>query len=305
MFSIKEILRIALVSAFALTSPFVSAQVNEMEQDMFESMKTEDKAAIVAVHLGATDTEAKNTIAKFNDRLRKSFPEYDFMQAWTSRSLISNWETSSNERYLTPDELLVQLEKDGYTHVLIQSSNITNNIEMQYLRYVVENAKPRFKQIRLGEPLLSDLEDYENVIKATSFEGRNKEANILVCNDSGNELNAQYTMLDYTLREKGKTDWFVSTIEGYPSFDSTLAMLKAQKQKKVNLIPFLFTAGTNAKNDISETFAKKLQNAGYKVNTTMKALGDIDAIVDMFIEHAKHAALYRKFNAKEIKMQAR
>lgn len=305
MISIRKILRIVLLFVFTLTSPSVCAQVNEMEQDMFESMKTEDKAAIVAVHLGATDTEEKNTIAKFNDRLHKSFPECDFMQAWTSRSIISNWETSSDESFLTPDELLVKLEKDGYTHVLIQSSNITNNIEMLYLRYVVENAKPRFKQIRLGEPLLSDLEDYENVIKATSFEGRNKEANILVCNDSGNDLNAQYTMLDYTLREKGKTDWFVSTIEGYPSFDSTLAMLKAQKQKKVNLIPFLFTTGTNVKHDISELFAKKLQKAGYKVNTTTKSLGEIDAIIDMFIDHAKHAALYRKFNAKEIKMQAR
>lgn len=305
MISIRKILRIVLLFVFTLTSPSVCAQVNEMEQDMFESMKTEDKAAIVAVHLGATDTEEKNTIARFNDRLHKSFPECDFMQAWTSRSIISNWETSRDESFLTPDELLVKLEKDGYTHVLIQSSNITNNIEMLYLRYVVENAKPRFKQIRLGEPLLSDLEDYENVIKATSFEGRNKEANILVCNDSGNDLNAQYTMLDYTLREKGKTDWFVSTIEGYPSFDSTLAMLKAQKQKKVNLIPFLFTTGTNVKNDISELFAKKLQKAGYKVNTTTKSLGEIDAIIDMFIDHAKHAALYRKFNAKEIKMQAR
>lgn len=302
--TIFKLLSTAVIFAFSLCSPVAFAQVNEMEQDMFESMKNGDKAAVIAVHFGATEPAALSTIDRFNNRIRQSFPDCDFMEAWTSRELIKQME-NNGKHILTPDELLIQLEKNGYTHVLIQSSNIINGIEMQYLRYVVENAKSRFKHIRLGEPLLSDLEDYENVIKAASTEYRNKEANILVCHGSSNEPNAQYTMLDYALHDNGKTNWFVSTIEGYPSFDSTVSMLKAQKQKKVNLIPFLFTAGSHDNKDIAEDFAKKLQKAGYKVSKTMKSLGEIDAIVDIFIEHAKHAALFRKFNAKEIKMQSR
>ncbi len=54
------------------------AQETEMEQDMFETMREGDKAAIVAVHIGASDAQGRESIDRFNARLRKAYSDYTF-----------------------------------------------------------------------------------------------------------------------------------------------------------------------------------------------------------------------------------
>ena len=53
---------------------------------------------------------------------------------------------------LNPIEALEKLKTDGYTHVLIQSTNIIEGIEMESLRKDVATMKSSFKEIRIGNP---------------------------------------------------------------------------------------------------------------------------------------------------------
>ena len=144
------------------------AQETEMEQDLFETMREGDKAAIVAVHQGAEDAQSRLSIDRFNTRLRKAYPNYTFYEAWTSRRLIQKMSVNGVSYVPTPDELFNQLHKEGYTHVLIQSSNIVNGADMQFLRHTVEAIQPRFKHMRLGEPLLTDETDYAGSLTSNS-----------------------------------------------------------------------------------------------------------------------------------------
>lgn len=282
------------------------AQETELEQDLFETMHEGDKAAIVAVHVGADDLVARERIDRFNERFRHLYPEYTFREAWTSRSLIRQMSSNGVSYIPTPDELFSQLKKDGYTHILIQSSNIVNCAEMQFLRYAVETAKSQFKQIRLGEPLLNDEADYEEVAKATAAAyGNEKEANVLMCSSRVGTENAQYAMLDYTLRDNNFKGWFVGIAGGYPSIDSILKQLKTQKVKKVHLIPFLFAASNQTTTDMIREWTQHLQRAGYKVTAEMHCLGDVDAIMDIFERHIKHAEKYHRYSAKELKLITR
>lgn len=271
------------------------AQTTEMEHDMFETMREDDKAIIVAVHAAVNDTEGQKAIERFNTQMRLAYPAYDFREACTSKGAM--------QQAPTPDELFTQLQKDGYTHVLVQSSCITNDIDMQYLRQTVEAAKGKFKHIRLGEPLLSERLDYEEVVKvAMSAFNHPKEVNVIVCNGTEGVADAQYTMLDYTLRNKDTQGWFVATINGIPSLDALIKQIKQLKAKKVHLIPFALIESAKVSQELRGEWTKLLQQAGFKVTTDLRNMGDMDAIIEIFKNHMRHAEKFRTLTAKEQKL---
>ena len=303
--SLMNRLSLTIIACFVFCT-HICAQEAEMEQNIFETMRDGDKAAVVAVHVGAEDAAARQSIERFNAMLRKVYPEREFRQAWTSRDLILQASSDGGSRIATPDELFSQLKKEGYTHLLIQSSNIVNGTDMQILRHEVDAAKGMFKHVRMGEPLLTDESDYEHAVRATvAAYGSAKEANVLVCNTTAGSENAQYALLDYTLKDQDFKDWFVGTTGGYPSLQSLLKQLKRQKVKKVHLIPFIFIASNKATATMTSEWTQQLQKAGYKVTAELRNLGDVDAIIDIFENHLRHAEMFHRYSPKELKMMSR
>lgn len=291
----RHIVAQTVLALLTLAAPISSyAQTDEMEQNMFESMRENSKAAVVAVHTGAVDAVTLQRMDRFNDKLRQAFPQCEFREAWTSRKLADGSGRS------TPDELLQQLKKEGFTHVLVQSSDIANGTEMQCLRSMVEAAKDMFMQIRLGEPLLYSTSDYEKVIDlAAKAYGTMKTANVLLCTGSTKEEESQLALLEYMMRDKGLDNWHVGTTNGYPSVESLARQLKASKTKKVHIIPFSFSdSEQEIATKISEV-ALTLKEAGYKVTAEPKCVGDIDGIIDLYEQHCKHAENFRSLTAKE------
>ena len=100
-------------------------------------------------------------------------------------------------------------------------------------------------------------------------------------------------MLDYMLKEKGLKNYSVGTIEGYPSFDTMEAQVKANGTKKVLLMPFMFVAGDHAKNDIAGDWKEELEKKGYEVSVFMEGLGQNPDIQKIFIEHARFMAKHK------------
>ncbi|MGG6498602.1 UNVERIFIED_CONTAM: sirohydrochlorin cobaltochelatase, partial [Bacteroidetes bacterium 56_B9] len=64
---------------------------------------------------------------------------------------------------LTPLDAMLKLRSEGYTHLIVQSTNIIDGVEMESLRRDVESTLPFFKEIRVGTPLLYSIEDAEKV----------------------------------------------------------------------------------------------------------------------------------------------
>ena len=106
----------------------------------------------------------------------------------------------------------------------------------------------------------------------------------------------QETVTDYMLKAKGYDNFHVGTIEGYPTFDTMLAKLKASGVKKVMLMPFMFVAGDHANNDIAGDMKEKLEGKGYQVSVFMQGLGQNPEIQDIFIDHARFAAKHKMIN---------
>lgn len=282
-----------LAFLFCIFMQPIQAEGNFVESDLFGSMQTGDKAALLVVHFGTThdDTRAL-TIDAVNKKMTETFPGLEVREAWISRIIAFRLKTRDIYKS-NPEEALARLKADGYTHVLIQSSNIIEGIEMESLRKDVATHEKDFKEIRIGTPLLFTPEDYEAVIAAITPNGIRDGAVLLVGHGTYTPTTAQYAMMDYMLKAKGFDNYIVGTIEGYPSFDDALIQIKKGGYKKVQLMPFMFVAGEHAKNDISGDWKDELEKQGYEVTVFMEGLGQNPAVQDIFVEHARFSATHK------------
>lgn len=273
------------------------------KSDFFGSMQPGDKAALLMVHFGTTHEDTRQlTIDAINHKAHETFSNLELREAYTSRIIIHRLKQRGIDKQ-TPLEALKQLRQDGYTHVIIQSSNIIDGIEMESLRHDVKEVEKDFKDIRIGKPLLYGKEDYEQVINALMPSLPEQGAIVLVGHGTYTPITAAYAMMDYMLKAKGYNHVHVGTIEGYPAFEDVLRMLKARKEKTVTLVPFMFVAGEHAKNDIAEDWKKELEKEGYNTHVSMKGLGENPDIQKLFIERIKFASTHKLLPINEKKKE--
>lgn len=248
-----------------------------------------EKGAIVVAHFGTShDDTREKTIDIINKKLKKEFEKLDFFQVYTSR-IINKILSKRGVENLNTTQILENLVEQGYRHIIIQPTYIINGIEMEALKREVEIYSDKFEDIRVGTPLLTDIDDYFNVIKIIEKEvGILKEDEGVVMIGHGTEHPAlsAYPMLAYITRDLEKPI-YIGTVEGYPGIDSVVRELKRDKKNKVILMPFMFVAGDHAKHDISEEWKESLEKNGFEVKIKLKGLGEIEAIQNIFIEKAK------------------
>ena len=199
-------------------------------------------------------------------------------EAYTSRIVMRRLKARGIEKP-NPLEALLKLLGDGYTHVIVQSTNIIEGVEMESLRRDVASVARFFKEIRVGNPLLYSVEDAEAVVDILGASKPEKGSVVLVGHGTYTPSTATYAMIDYMLKAKGLKNFHVGTIEGYPTFDN--------KTKQVTLVPFMFVAGDHANNDIAVDWKEALEKEGLKVDVRMQGLGEIPAIQQLFIDHAQ------------------
>ena len=279
------------------------AQTAEVEQDVFESMRGADKAAIVAVYYGTTDEgQQQRCIAALNAKLQKAFAGVAVFEAWTHQPAVRQMEERGSVR-CTLTHVLDQLRAEGFTHVLIQPSSIIDGVEMEYIRHEAAIYVGKFKQLRVGGALLTTPDDYEQTVRQiAAVYGSKKLGNVLVVGGEGGESPAQFAMLDYMLRHLGYDNWFVvaEAEDGFPTVEHLQRRLKQRKQKKLNLIPLTFTS-KNTEN--IDEIRQQLQKAGYKVSLTEHTPGEVDGIQELFVNQAKHTRMFRTYTPLELKMQ--
>ncbi|MDE5713042.1 MAG: sirohydrochlorin cobaltochelatase [Muribaculaceae bacterium] len=289
--------KILLILLMILNFSITSSASNESNDS--------DKTALLMVHFGTTfdDTRAA-TIDAINEKAKDEFPEMKVVEAYTSRIIISRLAKRGIVKP-TPREALLKLAAEGYTHVFIQSTNVIDGIEAESLRNEADYMVPFFKDLRIGRPLLYSTEDCLNVEKIlaerySSSKGKNS-AVVLIGHGTETPANAIYSQMDYMFGAEGNHDFHVATVEGYPTFGTTLAKLRSSKVKNVTLVPFMFVAGDHARNDIAGDWKEDLEKEGFKVSVIIEGLGQIPAIQDIYIQHIKDGLKERPLTPVERK----
>lgn len=284
---------ILLISLLLSLSAFAHSDGNYIESDIFGNLGPREKGAVLMVHFGTTyDDTRVLTIDAINAKMKAAFPGVEMREAWTSRIILRKMKARGVERP-NPTEALIRLHEEGYTHILVESTNIIEGTEMKELRREVESLSLNFKDIRIGNPLLYSSEDYAVVVKAVTaamdaaVKGGQK---LLVGHGTPDPATASYAMFDYMLKSQGHPAYHVGTVEGYPTFEDALRLLKSGNSKVVTLAPLMFVAGDHARNDIAGEWKDDLQNLGYKVNLYLKGLGENPDVQNLYIAHARFAA---------------
>ncbi len=279
----------AMMMAATMSAALYGEEGGFVKSDFYKTMEKNDKASVLMVHFGTTfDDTRKNTIDAVNEEAKKEFPDMEVREAYTSRIIMRRLK----ERGIVKDnpaEALDKLAKEGYTHIIVQPTNIINGIESKTLEQQLEMYKDKFKEIRTGSALLSTPEDYKAVAKIINKEVgelADDEAVVLVGHGTHDSGNAAYPTMDYTAKSMGYK-FYVGTIEGFPEFDDVVRGLKKDNIKKVILMPFMFVAGDHANNDIAVDWKEELEKEGFAVEVKLTSLGMMENIRKMFIEHAK------------------
>ena len=288
MMKIKVVLIACIAMLCSALNP-VKAEGIFAPSNVFENLQPGDKVALLMVYFGTThdDTRAL-TIDALNKKVKEAYPNLDVREAYTSRIVMYRLAKRGVIKK-NPIEALAQLKADGYTHVLVQSANIIDGVEMESLRKDIAQVNFLFKEIRFGLPLLYFPEDYKLVIDALLPKAKENAVNILIGHGTYKPETAQYAMLDYMFQAEGHKNFAVGTVEGYPSFEDAVNRLpeRQKKIKEVQLIPFLFVAGDHAKNDIAVDMKQALEEKGYKVSVLNEGLGQNAAILDIYMDHIK------------------
>jgi len=247
-----------------------------------------EKAAILMVHFGTTEPEGRAlSLETVNNDVKAAFPDMEVRQAYASAIIRNIW-GKRGERFYSPQEALMQLRADGYERVYVQSTTLMEGYEMTYLREAIAALQPFFKELKAGNPLLYSVEDCQKVLDILSRDAAEKnQAVVLVGHGTTHPSTAIYAMLQTMLQEREQNNWYVSTIEGYPTQEMTLKSLKQKKVKKVQLRPLLLTAGDHARNDIAKEWKELFEQQGFEVDVKLQGLGEIKAIRDIYIQHIK------------------
>ncbi len=299
-----------LLSSMLLMNGAVALAHSEggvVHKDFFKGMKKDDKAAILMVHFGTTfdDTRAL-TIDRINDKVKKEFKGIEVKEAYTSRIIMRRLKERGVVK-LNPQEVLDQLKAEGYTHVLVQGTNVMNGVESEHLRSEVASYEDSFKDIRVGAPLLTDPHDYEEVAKAIADKiGPLKENQgvVLVGHGTHHFGGSAYAMMDYVFSAEGYENYAVGTVEGYPTFDNVVKKLKDRGIKDVILMPFMFVAGDHAQNDIAGDWNQELQKAGFTVSKViLMGLGQNEAIQNIYVDHIKFMTQHEPVDMAAKKVQ--
>ena len=199
--------------------------------DIFKNLGPNDKVAILMVHFGTThdDTRAL-TIDAINKKVAQTFPGVEVREAYTSRMIMRRLK----EKGITkpnPTEAMNKLIADGYTHLILQPTNIIEGIEMEALQKEVASYQTKFKDIRLGTALLHSPEDYQAVVKAIAASIKDKEKGdcVFVCHGTYHPANSTYGMLDYVMKAQGHKNYHVGTIEGSPTMDDCSFYVRSRR----------------------------------------------------------------------------
>lgn len=275
--------------------PFLCARLCAQELPSFvdsplaQAMGEGDKAALLMVHFGTTfdDTRAR-TIDAVNEKARTTFPQLEVRECYTSRIILRRLDKKGVHK-LTPIEAMMQLRAEGYTHLIVQSTNVIDGMEMESLHRDVERMESFFKEVRVGKPLLYSVDDALKVVDILAerhpANAKKHEHVLFIGHGTETPATALYSELDYMFRDNGHDNCHVGTIEGYPTFDTALRKLKLAKAKKVTLVPLMFVAGDHAANDISKEWKEQLEKEGFKVELLIEGLGEVPEIQDIYIDH--------------------
>lgn len=254
------------------------------------------KKAILVASFGTSynDNRAK-TIGAIEDLVRERYPDWDVRRAFTSRMIIRKLKERDGEVVDYVTDAMDKLSSEGFETVVVQPTHVMNGMEYDDVVRIVSEHVGNIPVLRMGKPLLTTSEDYDELIEAIDSalipmlgDG---EALVLMGHGSEHYANATYSQLQMKLWLSGHDNVFVTTVEGYPEFDDTIELMRRAGCRKAFLFPLMVVAGDHANNDMAgdddDSLKSVLEAEGIQVRCLVKGMGEFPEFRELFLDHIK------------------
>lgn len=253
---------------------------------------------LLVVSFGTSYNDSRRlTIGAVEDALEEAIPDYSVRRGFTSQIIIDHVKDRDGEEIDNVEEALDRAVDNGVKTLVVQPTHLMNGLEYDELVEAVTEYSDAFEQVAVGEPLLTSDEDFDAVVKAiTEDTAEYDDGETAICfmgHGTEAESNQVYSRMQELLTENGYENYYVGTVEAEPSLEDVLAAVGEGEYKRVVLKPLMVVAGDHANNDMAGdeegSWKTTFEDAGYEVECVVTGLGELEAIQDIYVQHAQAA----------------
>jgi sirohydrochlorin cobaltochelatase len=245
---------------------------------------------------GTTCPEAMGAFECINRAAATRFPGVVLKWAYTSsgvrRKLIAQGRPIQD-----PREALATLEAEGVTQCAVLSLHLSDGMEFGELVETVAafaERKSSLARLTLGRPILTSEQDAARVFAALRaplpHAPVEDEAVVFVAHGSTEPAAVRTLQAAVSLCRRIDRRLFLGMMLGAPSLEDVLQECKAASVKKACLVPLMIAAGYSARDDIAGagagTWKSRFEAAGILCSPVLKGMGDNEAVVDIWMDHA-------------------
>lgn len=258
------------------------------------------KDALLLVTFGTSVKNAQKAFAHVEKKMKAAFPNTDVRWAYTSQIIRAKLAKEQKKQIDSPEVALAKLMDEGYQEVTLQSLHMLPGAEFHALNTNArhfEAMRGGIKKIHIGYPLLANNESMDAVLDAAFSaiipkDRKPEDAVLFMGHGSHHPADAIYSAMMYKAQKKDP-NCYVGTVEGNPTFDEILDMLKEKGTKKAYLIPMMTVAGDHSINDMAgdepDSWQSRLKKAGVEAVPVLRGMAEFDEVVDIWIGRLKKA----------------
>ena len=237
------------------------------------------------------------TIGAVEAAMEKAFPDYSVRRGFTANIIIEHIQRRDGEIIDDVEQALDRAKANGVKNLLVQPTHLMNGYEYGDLVKELEGRQGDFESIKIGAPLLTSDEDFTQVaqamVDATKDLVDEKTAVCYMGHGTEAASNGIYARMQEELKAAGHENYFVGTVEAAPTAGDLVELVKEGGYEKVVLRPMMIVAGDHANNDMAGDEAGSWKSvftaAGFEVQCEVKGLGELEAIQQLLVEHARDA----------------
>ena len=256
------------------------------------------EAELMVVSFGTSYNDNRRlTIGAIESAIEAAFPDWSVRRGFTSQIIIDHVKSRDGEIIDNVTEALDRAVANGVKTLVIQPTHLMDGFEYNDVVDEVANYADAFEAIAIGEPLLTSDEDFQAVadaiVAATAEYDDGETAICFMGHGTEADSNEVYAKMQKILTDGGYANYFIGTVEAEPSVDDVLAAVQAGSYKRVVLRPLMIVAGDHANNDMAgdeeDSWKSIFEAAGYEVECVVRGLGELEAIQNLFVQHAQAA----------------
>lgn len=236
------------------------------------------------------------TIGAIENSLESAFPDYSVRRGFSANIVIDHINRRDNILIDDIDAALKRAVDNGVKNLVVQPTHLMNGIEYNEIVDKTAAYSDAFEKVVFGEPLLTSDEDFERVEKAiVDWTSEYDDGNTAICfmgHGTEADSNYVYEKMQKLLKDNGHTNYFIGTVEAFPTLDDVMNAVKSGGYKKVILEPLMVVAGDHANNDMAgdeDSWKTAFEEEGFEVECLLRGLGENEEIRQIYVDHAQAA----------------